>query len=312
MKKEFFAAVLAGTMLLAGCANAAPPATVTTVGTSAPTVKPTETVPSTTAPTTAPTTEPVKPTDPDYDEYFSKVETEFPDWSGEHMAVAYAKDDQVFLRRDGTTETVFESSYGRVFPDQLGWLGYCTSFQAGIDEETDGFYRIYGPTGQVDLLVSGIPHAECINAYEVSNVEVIVVRPTAECLEVCREVWDTSDQAFTVNKDGSLSYGTPREIWGDGQDFSFDLVRKSPADPAFVSLVRAALMERGYPAAMRNTLYYYNTLTGAEYTIQVVGDMPTKAVGDGITATYPDGTERPEEMLEKNSSSWWLDDYYTK
>ena len=115
-----------------------------------------------------------------------------------------------------------------------------------------------------------------------------------------------------MNKDGSLSYGTPREIWGDGQDFSFDLVRKSPADPAFVSLVRAALMEQGYPAAMRNTLYYYNTLTGAEYTIQVVGDMPMNAVGDGITATYPDGTERPEEMLEKNGSSWWLDDYYAK
>lgn len=71
MKKELFAAVLAGTMLLAGCANAAPPATVTTVGTSAPTVKPTETVPNTTVPTTAPTTEPVKPTAPDYDEYFS-------------------------------------------------------------------------------------------------------------------------------------------------------------------------------------------------------------------------------------------------
>ena len=31
-----------------------------------------------------------------------------------------------------------------------------------------------------------------------------------------------------------------------------------------------------------------------------------------VSVTYPDGTERPEEMLEKNGSSWWLDDYYTK
>ena len=64
MKKELFAAVLAGSILLAGCAKAAPPATVTTIGTSSPTVKPTETVPSTTAPTTAPTTEPVLPPRP--------------------------------------------------------------------------------------------------------------------------------------------------------------------------------------------------------------------------------------------------------
>ena len=36
MKKELFAAVLAGSILLAGCAKAAPPATVTTIGTSSP------------------------------------------------------------------------------------------------------------------------------------------------------------------------------------------------------------------------------------------------------------------------------------
>lgn len=312
MKKELFAAMLAGSILLAGCANAAPPATVTTIGTSAPTVKPTETVPSTTAPTTAPTTEPVKPTDPDYDEYFSKIAAGDPDWGTANAASLYWKNNQLIFRHNGTSEVVFETSYGHWDNITLGWNGYCSFFDASIDEDTDGLYRIFGPTGQIDLLVSGIPHAECINTYAVSNVEVIVVRPTAECLEVCREVWDKSDQAFTVNKDGSLSYGTPREIWGDGQDFSFDLVRKSPADPAFVSLVRAALIEQGYPAAMRNTLYYYNTLTGAEYTIQVVGDMPMNAVGDGITATYPDGTERPEEMLEKNGSSWWLDDYYAK
>ena len=72
MKKELFAAVLAGTMLLAGCANAAPPATVTTVGTSAPTVKPTETVPSTTAPSEpAPTVESI----PTYDEFFAETVT---------------------------------------------------------------------------------------------------------------------------------------------------------------------------------------------------------------------------------------------
>ena len=72
MKKEFFAAVLAGTMLLAGCANAAPPATLTTVGTSSPTVKPTETVPSTTAPSEpAPTVESI----PTYDEFFAETVT---------------------------------------------------------------------------------------------------------------------------------------------------------------------------------------------------------------------------------------------
>ena len=70
MKKELFAAVLAGTMLLAGCAKAAPPTTVTTIGTSSPTVKPTETVPSTTAPSEpAPTVESI----PTYDEFFAET-----------------------------------------------------------------------------------------------------------------------------------------------------------------------------------------------------------------------------------------------
>ena len=72
MKKELFAAMLAGSILLAGCANAAPPATVTTVGTSASTVKPTETVPSTTAPSEpAPTVESI----PTYDEFFAETVT---------------------------------------------------------------------------------------------------------------------------------------------------------------------------------------------------------------------------------------------
>ena len=72
MKKELFAAILAGSILLAGCANAAPPATVTTIGTSSPTIKPTETVPSTTAPSEpAPTVESI----PTYDEFFAETVT---------------------------------------------------------------------------------------------------------------------------------------------------------------------------------------------------------------------------------------------
>ena len=160
MKKELFAAVLAGTMLLAGCANAAPPATVTTIGTSSPTIKPTETVPSTTAPTTAPTTEPVKPTDPDYDEYFSSVATEYPDWRTANAASLYWKNNQLIFRHNGTSEVIFETPYGHWDNITLGWNGYCSFFDASIDEDTDGLYRIFGPTGQIDLLVSGIPHAE--------------------------------------------------------------------------------------------------------------------------------------------------------
>ena len=130
MKKELFAAVLAGSILLSGCANAAPPATVTTAGTSAPTVKPTETVPSTTAPTTAPTTEPVKPTDPDYDEYFSSVATEYPDWRTANAASLYWKNNQLIFRHNGTSEVVFETPYGHWDNITLGWNGYYSFFDA--------------------------------------------------------------------------------------------------------------------------------------------------------------------------------------
>ena len=59
--------------------------------------------------------------------------------------------------------------------------------------------------------------------------------------------------------------------------------------------------------------YYYNTLTGEHHTIQVTNELyPSGNVMRAVSVTYPDGTERPEEMLEKNGSSWWLDDYYTK
>ena len=47
--------------------------------------------------------------------------------------------------------------------------------------------------------------------------------------------------------------------------------------------------------------------------IQVTNELfPSGNVMRAVSVTYPDGTERPEEMLEKNGSSWWLDDYYTK
>ncbi len=39
----------------------------------------------------------------------------------------------------------------------LGWNGYYSFFDASIDEDTDGLYRIFGPTGQIDLLVSAFP-----------------------------------------------------------------------------------------------------------------------------------------------------------
>ena len=309
MKKEFFAAVLAGTMLLAGCANAAPPATVTTIGTSSPTIKPTETVPSTTAPTTAPTTEPVKPTDPDYDEYFSSVATESPDWRTANAASLYWKNNQLIFRHNGTSEVIFETPYGHWDNTKLGWNGYYSFFDASIDEDTDGLYRIFGPTGQIDLLVSGIPHAKNVSAGLCSNVEVILVLLTQESLEACQRVWDTYYEDLGVNNSGESLSGIPREVWGNGEDFSLDYIHNSSTEYSFFRLVRRELH-----SYIPCDVYYYNTLTGEYHQIQVSSMYPSGNVmlWWQSVVTYPDGTERPEEMLEKNESSWWLDDYYTK
>ena len=308
MKKELFAAVLAGSILLSGCANAAPPATVTTAGTSAPTVKPTETVPSTTAPTTAPTTEPVKPTDPDYDEYFSSVATEYPDWRTANAASLYWKNNQLIFRHNGTSEVVFETPYGHWDNITLGWNGYYSFFDASIDEDTDGLYRIFGPTGQIDLLVSGIPHVKSVSAGLCSNVEVILLLLTQESLEACQKVWDTEYDFVGINKDGEGLSGTPREVWGYGEDFSLDYLHYTTAEDGFFRLVRSEL-----PNGITCDKYYYNTLTGEHHMIHVTNELFSSGnVMRAVSVTYPDGTERPEEMLEKNGSSWWLDDYYTK
>ena len=309
MKKELFAAVLAGTMLLAGCAKAAPPATVTTIGTSSPTVKPTETVPSTTAPTTAPTTEPVKPTDPDYDEYFSKIATRDPDWRTANAASLYWKKNQLIFKHNGTSEVIFETPYGHWDNAILGWNGYYSFFDASIDEDTDGLYRIFGPTGQIDLLVSGIPHAKNVSAGLCSNVEVILVLLTQESLEACQRVWDTYYEDLGVNNSGESLSGIPREVWGNGEDFCLDYIHDSSTEYSFFRLVRRELH-----SYIPCDVYYYNTLTGEYHQIQVSSMYPSGNVmlWWQSVVTYPDGTERPEEMLEKNESSWWLDDYYTK
>lgn len=309
MKKELFAAVLAGTMLLAGCANAPPPATVTTIETSSPTVKPTETVPSTTAPTTAPTTEPVKPTDPDYDEYFSSVATEYPDWRTANAASLYWKNNQLIFRHNGTSEVVFETPYGHWDNITLGWNGYYSFFDASIDEDTDGLYRIFGPTGQIDLLVSGIPHVKSVSAGLCSNVEVILLLLTQESLEACQRVWDTYYEDLGVNNSGESLSGIPREVWGNGEDFSLDYIHNSSTEYSFFRLVRSELH-----SYILCDVYYYNTLTGEYHQIQVSSMYPSGNVmlWWQSVVTYPDGTERPEEMLEKNGSSWWLDDYYAK
>ncbi len=308
MKKELFAAVLAGSILLAGCSNSALPATVTTIETSSPTVKPTETVPSTTAPTAAPTTEPVKPTDPDYDEYFSKIAAGDPDWRTANAASLYWKNNQLIFRHNGTSEVVFETPYGHWDNITLGWNGYYSFFDASIDEDTDGLYRIFGPTGQIDLLVSGIPHVKSVGAGLCSNVEVILCLLTQESLEACQRVWDTYYENLGVNNSGESLSGIPREVWGNGEDFSLDYLHYTTAEDGFFRLVRCEL-----PNGITCDKYYYNTLTGEHHMIQVTNELfPSGNVLWAVSVTYPDGTARPQAEFEKNEDRWWLDDYYTK
>lgn len=159
------------------------------------------------------------------------------------------------------------------------------------------------------MLVSGIPHAKNVSAGLCSNVEVILVLLTQESLEACQRVWDTYYEDLGVNNSGESLSGIPREVWGNGEDFSLDYIHNSSTEYSFFRLVRSELQ-----SYIPCDVYYYNTLTGAYHQIQVSSMYPSGNVmlWWQSVVTYPDGTERPEEMLEKNESSWWLDDYYTK
>ena len=142
-----------------------------------------------------------------------------------------------------------------------------------------------------------------------SNVEVILCLLTQESLEACQRVWDTYYENLGVNNSGESLSGIPREVWGNGEDFCLDYIHDSSTEYSFFRLVRRELQ-----SYIPCDVYYYNTLTGAYHQIQVSSMYPSGNVmlWWQSVVTYPDGTERPEEMLEKNGSRLWLDDYYAK
>lgn len=303
-----FAILLVLALLLAGCSNA-PVQESTVPGTSAPIAKPSTT--SQTDPAS------LSGSAPSPEEYYASAESVEslmfqPSWHEANDVWVRAKGDTLVLTHRRTPETVFEAPFGRL-SGSIYWVHYCCYFMASVDAAADGIYRLYAPTGQVELLAGDIPIDRNDGLFfPVSNVEVTWDVMDPEYLDACLAVWDTERDDLRLSPESTES-GTaaPRQCWGGGADFD---IRKNSTlleSVGFYHLVNAEMANRGYPEAYAAHSYYLNSLTGKTLTIQALGYYEDDYYSRTVHYFYPDGTERPEEMVAKNGQNWWLDDYYT-
>lgn len=302
-----FSILLALALLLAGCSTA--PAQESTVpGTSAPIAKPSTT--SQTDPAS------LSGSAPSPEEYYASAESVEslmfqPSWHEANDVWVRAKGDALVLTHQRIPETVFEAPFGRL-SGSIYWVHYCCYFMASVDAAADGIYRLYAPTGQVELLVGDIPIDRNNGLFfPVSNVEVTWDEMDPEYLDACLAVWDTERDDLRLSPESTES-GTaaPRQCWGDGADFDIRKDRTLLEYVGFYHLVNAEMANRGYPEAYAAHSYYLNSLTGKTLTIQALGYYEDDYYSRTVHYFYPDGTERPEEMVAKNGRNWWLDDYY--
>ena len=352
MKKEFFAAVLAGTMLLAGCAKAAPPTTVTTIGTSSPTVKPTETVPSTTAPSEpAPTVESI----PTYDEFFAETVTRTVKYSIYNEVPRIASADIIaknsltgvtegsVLLYDAVKDTYGDTLYAKpastvtgsedtayIVPEDGASIvsvplagGPETNVYAAKGEILPGsltyfehclFFAVDTGKNTVEIYRIYLPNGQADRLAEAKAPEGGTYRfGYLDVVSNKEVVW-----TYLLDIDGTYA----AQCWNEPIIQVNENEFVSPAERTGME-AEAFLLDKSLdPNPVRNAIAAWVEKTGIPgqvYTYaspEATCTMTETLVADGYYPTYrgvyPDGTARPQAEFEKNEDRWWLDDYYTK
>ena len=180
----------------------------------------------------------------------------------------------------------------------------CLFFLAGVDEDTDGIYRLYVPENRLDLLVKDLPPmtGDLDVTYDViSNVTVaweIYYKITEAQME---EYWETP---------GLISGSTPHEFcqeMSENPDIQVADLKDGPNREWMHRYERELdgllYEDQGKYSIFR---YYKDFLTGE--TREAYG-YPTWDIFPRVY--YPDGSRRPEEEIG-TGFLWWLDSYYQK
>ena len=291
MKIHVFSLIFA--LLLTGCTASPVQESTTSNGLPSATIESSPALPSTAAS--------IPPSAPDYDTYFAEIDPVAPNEVGRLDPECWpddlvvSNDGKQLLFTDG--RILYQDTYGRI--QEMGrqaWHG-CIFFAASAAERQDAIYRLYLPSGQVDLLVDSLPVGFRTYTFRIlSNWEVVWVnfeKLEAKCSEmwteeltiggetvIPKEYFNSLSETYTESALGSDS----RLIYQDNVDMTF--FYKVGIYSRAETYVNATSHESRQIFGWCNSLY-------------------------GSQDFYPDGTERPEEMVSKNGQNWWLDDYYT-
>lgn len=198
-------------------------------------------------------------------------------------------------------EALYTDAYHRL--SQPAYFENCLFFMAGVDENTDGIYRLYVPENRLDLLVKDLPtgDTESVTFSIVSNVAV---------------AWTVTRQ---ITQEEMETYWEAPDLMGgkSPQGFFSDVLGQPDVTLAYLEENKYTEELWQYRSALERYLYgqdtdvihryYRNFLTGEE---RECSGCYTWEAGV-VSVVYPDGTRRPVEE-NSNSELWWLDSYYQK
>lgn len=198
-------------------------------------------------------------------------------------------------------EALYTDSFSRI--SQPAYFENCLFFLAGVDENTDGIYRLYVPENRLDLLVKDLPagDTESVTFSIVSNVAVAWTVTRQITQEEMETYWETPDL---------MGGKSPREFFADalGQpDVTLAYLEENKYTEElwqYRTALKRYLYDQDTDVIHR---YYRNFLTGEE---RECSGCYTWEAGV-VSVVYPDGTRRPVEE-NSNSELWWLDSYYQK
>ncbi|MDD7342043.1 MAG: acid shock protein [Firmicutes bacterium] len=199
-------------------------------------------------------------------------------------------------------EALYTDPFSRI--SQPYFFENCLFFLAGVDEDTDGIYRLYVPENRLDLLVKDLPPmtGDLDVTYDViSNVTVaweIYYKITEAQME---EYWETP---------GLISGSTPHEFcqeMSENPDIQVADLKDGPNREWMHRYERELdgllYEDQGKYSIFR---YYADFLTGE--TREAYG-YPTWSLYPRVY--YPDGSMRTSDE-DMNYQLWWLDSYYQK
>lgn len=198
-------------------------------------------------------------------------------------------------------EALYTDSFSRI--SQPAFFENCLFFLAGVDENTDGIYRLYVPENRLDLLVKDLPTGDT------GSVTFSIVSNVAVAWTVTRQI--TQEEMETYWETPDLMGGkSPR-------DFFSDVLSQPDVTLAYLEENKYTEELSQYRTALKRYLYdqdtdvihryYRNFLTGEE---RECSGCYTYEAGV-VSVVYPDSTRRPVEE-NSNGELWWLDSYYQK